>query len=406
MGASIAKLQHQYLNSMLRRAVDRSDPRETEYYLRAGADPNAFNDTVPLLILAASKRQEVICNRLGCMSFAAHFAAATNWENSSELECCALLLDHGAAIDISTPHCPPALVLACKHYHLSAVRLLIERGAAVNVVHEVVKYSPGDWSSRHSITPLYEATIKACWSGSEDARAKGLEIMAFLLSRGADPNIPSHYFTYGFTNTCLGYALSWCGAPLNVTRLLLEHGADVELMHDGLTPVVQALHLSAAESTCSSFPSSEALRKYFEDAFDDQCRILEMLLSRGADIFRPVPNGCARRNGGATLTKLWNGCAGELCAPLTFVRTLETFCHPSHDSEFESEPEDPGPDVPIYNVHRRARINAIFDAFLLARCIVASRRYAYVSSARRRFFDHPYLSNEVAGFLGLKKNRC
>ena len=314
MGASIAKLQHQYLNSMLRRAVDRSDPRETEYYLRAGADPNAFNDTVPLLILAASKRQEVICNRLGCMSFAAHFAAATNWENSSELECCALLLDHGAAIDISTPHCPPALVLACKHYHLSAVRLLIERGAAVNVVHEVVKYSPGDWSSRHSITPLYEATIKACWSGSEDARAKGLEIMAFLLSRGADPNIPSHYFTYGFTNTCLGYALSWCGAPLNVTRLLLEHGADVELMHDGLTPVVQALHLSAAESTCSSFPSSEALRKYFEDAFDDQCRILQMLLSRGADIFRPVPNGCARRNGGATLTKLWNGCAGELRA--------------------------------------------------------------------------------------------
>ena len=58
MGASIAKMQDQYLDMMLRRAVDRSDPRETEYYLRAGADPNAFNDTVPLLLLAASKWNE------------------------------------------------------------------------------------------------------------------------------------------------------------------------------------------------------------------------------------------------------------------------------------------------------------------------------------------------------------
>ena len=44
MGASVAKLQVSYLNSKLLGAVRRNDAQETEYYVRAGADPNAFTD--------------------------------------------------------------------------------------------------------------------------------------------------------------------------------------------------------------------------------------------------------------------------------------------------------------------------------------------------------------------------
>ena len=402
MGASIAKMQDQYLDMMLRRAVDRSDPRETEYYLRAGADPNAFNDTVPLLLLAASKWNE-----------------EPSKSSHPNFECCRLLLDHGADIDIdiSLSFCPPALVLACTHNHIRAVRLLIERGADVNVFHRRERR----WET-FGCTPLFAATGRASFSlGST-------EVMSFLLDQGADPNmlVDEDAGAYYITRTCLGVAVHW--KHFAAVKLLLEHGAYVEPMDSGMPvlvhaldwpPLVQALDRPLSEYFIpasrnfyctgsyyyySPFGYCRAIRIGWDtqapenlpqrtciyredylpdgDHFDVQIRILELLLSYGASVFE---------QGFIDYTI-------EPCVPLTLVRKLEVSGEKYGflDDDLPEETSD---------VRRAARIKAIFDATVLAHCIVASRRYAYASSARRRVFDNPDLPNEVAGFLGLKKIR-
>ena len=402
MGASIAKMQDQYLDMMLRRAVDRSDPRETEYYLRAGADPNAFNDTVPLLLLAASKWNE-----------------EPSKSSHPNFECCRLLLDHGADIDIdiSLSFCPPALVLACTHNHIRAVRLLIERGADVNVFHRRERR----WET-FGCTPLFAATGRASFSlGST-------EVMSFLLDQGADPNmlVDEDAGAYYITRTCLGVAVHW--KHFAAVKLLLEHGAHVEPMDSGMPvlvhaldwpPLVQALDRPLSEYFIpasrnfyctgsyyyySPFGYCRAIRIGWDtqapenlpqrtciyredylpdgDHFDVQIRILELLLSYGASVFE---------QGFIDYTI-------EPCVPLTLVRKLKTSGEKYGflDDDLPEETSD---------VRRAARIKAIFDATVLAHCIVASRRYAYASSARRRVFDNPDLPNEIAGYLGLKA-RC
>ena len=402
MGASIAKMQDQYLDMMLRRAVDRSDPRETEYYLRAGADPNAFNDTVPLLLLAASKWNE-----------------EPSKSSHPNFECCRLLLDHGADIDIdiSLSFCPPALVLACTHNHIRAVRLLIERGADVNVFHRRERR----WET-FGCTPLFAATGRASFSlGST-------EVMSFLLDQGADPNmlVDEDAGAYYITRTCLGVAVHW--KHFAAVKLLLEHGAYVEPMDSGMPvlvhaldwpPLVRALDRPLSEYFIpasrnfyctgsyyyySPFGYCRAIRIGWDtqapenlpqrtciyredylpdgDHFDVQIRILELLLSYGASVFE---------QGFIDYTI-------EPCVPLTLVRKLEVSGEKYGflDDDLPEETSD---------VRRAARIKAIFDATVLAHCIVASRRYAYASSARRRVFDNPDLPNEVASFLGLKVRR-
>ena len=175
MGAGLARYQTWRLNSDLWHAVDRDSPGDTEHYISVGADPNAYNnpDYKPLLFHDNSDYKPLL------------LVAASRWNSTRapNLNCCTLLLDHGADIDIdiSTPHCPPALVLACKHNHINAVRLLIERGADVNVFHR--KERRWDtYCERTGSTPLFAATGRASFSlGST-------EVMSFLLDQGADPN--------------------------------------------------------------------------------------------------------------------------------------------------------------------------------------------------------------------------
>ena len=370
-------LKGPYLDLRLKSAVDRNDAVETEYYLSAGADPNAYNVFgTPLILLAAS--------RWGLRPF--YTSSGVDKPRIDEIKrtalvCCRLLLDHGAAIDISTLHCPPALVLACKHNQVSAVRLLIERGAAVNVVHHT--------DEGGEITPLQAATLSASWGGTRWSNNPhgSTEVMSLLLAQGADPNIPVRSYTP------LGTAVA--NRPLPAVKLLLEHGADVELMCDGMPPLLRLLRVRS---------------KVTPEKFDSQCRILKLLLSFGANIFRPVYDE-----------------TNELCVPLTFVRAIETYPHRRQPrrlsaldrvtvavlsgtaellragSPFRASKRKP--QGPRYDTHQAARIKAIFDATVLAHCIVASRRYAYASSARRRVFDNPDLPNEIAGYLGLKARR-
>ena len=396
MGAGLARYQTWRLNSDLWHAVDRDSPGDTEHYISAGADPIAYNnpDYKPLLF-----HNNTDCNPL-------LLVAASRWNSTRapNLNCCTLLLDHGADIDIdiSTPHCPPALVLACKHNHINAVRLLIERGADVNVFHR--KERRWDtYCERTGSTPLFAATGRASFSlGST-------EVMSFLLDQGADPNmlVDEETDAYYITRTCLGVAVHW--KHFAAVKLLLEHGAHVEPMDSGMPvlvhaldwpPLVRALDRPLSEYfipasrnfyctennfSLSHMTTRSSLRRHFlpdGDHFDVQIRILELLLSYGASVFE---------QGFIDYTI-------EPCVPLTLVRKLKV------TGEQYGFLDDDSPEE-TSDARRAARIKAIFDATVLAHCIVASQRYAYASSARRRVFDNPDLPNEIAGYLGLKATR-
>ena len=406
MGASVAKLKVSYLNSKLLGAVRRNDAQETEYYVRAGADPNAFTDDTEVQeqylnlrlrravmqhdaqetdyylragadpnATTATDRPRTWKEELPPILLLLNLRDTWRWATDDKpLNCLRLLLDYGADIDISTSRCPPPLLVACEHNLVSAVRLLIERGAAVNVFHEEVTYPQNPAYTRHSsTTPLFSAIRHACEKSATHARGCGsTEVISLLLDQGAEVNISLR--CYGSLCPPLGFAISRGHA--GVLRLLLEHGADVEAgwnhpPSDRKGPW-RGPPLPSELGRCE--PPLLTILHDFHLQFDNQCRILKMLLSYGANILRPVPINYT----------------DELCAPLAFVRGLETW----GETQWEG---------PIYDTYRVERINIIFDAAVLARCIVAGRRYEHFGSARYRLFAHPYLPSEIAEFLGFSR---
>ena len=249
MGASVAKLKVSYLNSKLLGAVRRNDAQETEYYVRAGADPNAFTDDTEVqeqylnlrlrrAVMQHNAQETDYYLRAGAdpNAFTARDRPLTSpscftyydetelppillllttstWRWASDdtpLDCLRLLLDYGADIDISTSRCPPALVVACEHNLVSAVRLLIERGAAVNVLHEkTYPDNPAYGRREGSTTPLFSAIRHACDPHYPATHARGCgstEVISLLLDQGAEVNISLR--PYGSLCPPLGFAIS------------------------------------------------------------------------------------------------------------------------------------------------------------------------------------------------------
>jgi ankyrin repeat protein len=87
-----------------------------------------------------------------------------------------LLLERGAAVEGKHKDGVTPLAMAAQQGHLEVVRLLVEKGAAI------------DAKDNDGFTPLGRAA-----QNRDDLLARHLEVMKFLLSKGANPN------TLGFT---------------------------------------------------------------------------------------------------------------------------------------------------------------------------------------------------------------
>ena len=173
----------------------------------------------------------------------------------------------------------------------------------------------------------------------------------------------------------LVHALDWPPLVRALDRPLSEY----------FIPASRNFYCTENNFSLSHMTTRSSLRRHFlpdGDHFDVQIRILELLLSYGASVFE---------QGFIDYTI-------EPCVPLTLVRKLKV------TGEQYGFLDDDSPEE-TSDARRAARIKAIFDATVLAHCIVASRSYAYASSARRRVFDNPDLPNEIAGYLGLKATR-
>lgn len=125
-----------------------------------------------------------------------------------------VLLDKGADINIKNSNGVTSLIMAIQNSSMDIVKLLLDKGAEVNTVR------PND-----SVTPL----IMALWKGNSD-------IIKLLLDKGADVNakLPSIGITAIFMATQNGY--------VDVVKLLIEKGADVNVkeINSGTTPLMAA----------------------------------------------------------------------------------------------------------------------------------------------------------------------
>jgi ankyrin repeat protein len=127
----------------------------------------------------------------------------------SRLEVARVLLQHGAKIDatgVEPGQGRTALHIACAKGDISMARLFLEWKADPNVV----SCPPGPLDpDRAPGTPLMEAV-----------RSQNVELVTFLLDRGANPNVPVNEGKDSALRTAV------LSGPTAITKLLLDRGAD------------------------------------------------------------------------------------------------------------------------------------------------------------------------------------
>jgi len=163
------------------------------------------------------------------------------------LACVEVLVRNGADIDLPDPDGVSPLLLAIMNENWDLAKQLIEAGANVN-----------QWDI-YGEAPLFTAVgLRNQISGGHASidplnETKGLTIVRMLLERGANPNMQLFFRpanVRGATNTRGSTPLirAATNADLEVVKLLLQHGADVNLnMADRQTAMMAVLAGRASE---------------------------------------------------------------------------------------------------------------------------------------------------------------
>ncbi|KAK3390052.1 ankyrin repeat-containing domain protein [Podospora didyma] len=217
--------------------------------LEAGASPCSDDETcdTSALVRAAAAGKDNVIEALfelgvpsGPTQEVSHALVAAAWRNRESTV--RLLFAKGADVnDTGQPlelrnWCTP-LEMAATSGHLEMVNTLLELGADVQKSHD----------------GLHGTALTA----AVDSKCRSLEVIEALLNAGADPNQVTleDSDSYGYP---LLHAIQWSDA--NVTRLLLDKGADVNTQHETLyTPV----HMAAVY---------------------EETTIIDLLLERGGDV--------------------------------------------------------------------------------------------------------------------------
>ncbi len=223
------------------------------------------------------------------------------------LDCVRSLIEAGADLDLPDPKGVTALFLAVDNFHFDAAKLLIEAGANPN---------KWDWWGR---TPLYSAidVNTLPHGGRADRRSvdttTSVEIIEMLLAAGAWPNVQLKllppYRHIGDDRGCDTMLVTGVTPLLRAAktfdtdaiRLLIEHGANLDLPNDGgITPVMAAAGLGSVE--CDPRGYGPGIPHYLApDSEQKSIAALKLLLDAGANIHARTLSGRAgARSAGRT----------------------------------------------------------------------------------------------------------
>lgn len=140
------------------------------------------------------------------------------------------------------------LLEAARTGDIPAIQLSIRQGANVNP------------KNKYGITPLLQAI------GQNQTEA-----VRFLLNNGADPNLNAPFGSP---------LLEATGRDTEIVRLLIEHGANVNYVHEqyGITPLIEAVKLTA-----ETFTSLKAEGSY-KGPVPDIPKTVQLLIDAGANV--------------------------------------------------------------------------------------------------------------------------
>jgi ankyrin repeat protein len=253
-------------------AVDGSFPELTQLLIDSGADVHArasANDW-DSQITAEPRAQYRPVGGLTVLLYAAR---------SGCTRCVRSLVAAGADIDKPTPEGMTPLMIAIDNQRYDTARLLLDEGANAEV---------WDWYGR---TALYVAVDMSTFRGrpshpTSSSETSANDVVRLLLERGVNPNPqlnmhrPSRGGNIGrfadelLTTGTTPLLRAAIGADVGTARLLLEHGALVDLPNvHGVTPLMAAAgHVSGRNRVDSEQPQARAIE------------LLDVLLAAGADI--------------------------------------------------------------------------------------------------------------------------
>ena len=260
-------------------AVDGNYPELSQFLIDQGADVNArasANDW-DSQITSEPRAQYRPVGGLTAVLYAAR---------SGCTRCVRSLLAAGADADLPTPEGMTPLMIAIDNQRYDTARLLLDEGANPHV---------WDWYGR---TALYVAVDMSTFRGRQSHPATSSETSAndmvrLLLEAGVNPNAqlnmhrPSRGGNIGrfademLTTGTTPLLRATMGGDVDTVRLLLEHGALVDLPNvQGVTPLMAAAgHVSGRNR---QFDPVEAEARAVE--------LLELFLAAGADINAKLPN--------------------------------------------------------------------------------------------------------------------
>lgn len=264
-------------------AAAQKQPAILKLLLEHGADPNArsaINDW-PRQVSAEPREMFRPYGGMTALMYAAREGCA---------ECARVLVEHGADPDVGDPRNVTPLIVALDNLNFEVAAELVAAGAKP------------DKFDRWGRTPLYVAVDMSTvpHGGRPDipsmSTTTSTEIVERLLARGADPNIQlklappyrdirydrgcDRMLTTGAT-PLLRAAKTFSVEPM---RLLIEHGALLELPNDsGTTPVMAAAGYESLE--CDIRGYGPGIPHYeTEDVERRSIAALGVLLDAGADV--------------------------------------------------------------------------------------------------------------------------
>ena len=294
------------LNTKLLEAAQKTHPTDVRALLAAGADPNAraadgstpmiyaahFGDAGSVQALLGAKGDPNLTNRYGVGPM--HEAALR-----ADAALLRTLVDAGADVDLALPRGETPLMLASRTSGVDAVRLLIEHGAKVNVVER--------WQGE---TPLM-------YAAANDRN----KVAAALIAAGADVNARTPVNDLPERKPAVRYFVEIPSAGLtpvmfaarhgavSALRVLIEAKADIDAKTpEGFSAVVIALdnlHFDAAKVLVEGGASADGgglfavvearNRVNYVGEFqvptgaESSLELLELMLSRGADLMSRLP---------------------------------------------------------------------------------------------------------------------